>query len=318
MTLSARGYVFTINNPEGTSQNLIDYMKDTYPKMFKYMAVGLEEGKEGTPHLQGYIEFNDSMPFDRLKEHLPKAHLESRRGSPKQARDYVFKSETKIEEPIEEGKLPKGSGKRSDLDDIANMIENGSTPSEIRKAYPSQYLRYNNHIKTLYQEVLEEEYKHTERDLTIYYVYGPTRTGKTSGVYKQYGMDNVYRVSNYENPFDGYQGEDVVALEEFHGSLPMSYMLQLMEGYPLKLKARYQDKVACYTKLIIISNKRLDDQYPEMQYSHDIDVLFAFKNRITAEIRVEKFGDFEKSVDVVEGNTDDLPPVNIKLHKGRY
>ncbi len=42
-------------------------------------------------------------------------------------------------------------------------------------------------------------------------------------------------------------------------------MLNYLDGYPLKLEARYSDKTACYTKLYIISNISLEEQYPNVR-----------------------------------------------------
>lgn len=43
-------------------------------------------------------------------------------------------------------------------------------------------------------------------------------------------------------------------------------MLNYLDGYPLTLPARYSNRVACYTKVYIISNLCLSRQYPEVQY----------------------------------------------------
>lgn len=42
-------------------------------------------------------------------------------------------------------------------------------------------------------------------------------------------------------------------------------MLQYIDGYPCRLPARYADKVACYTKVYIVSNIPLAAQYKNMQ-----------------------------------------------------
>ena len=42
-------------------------------------------------------------------------------------------------------------------------------------------------------------------------------------------------------------------------------MLNYLDVYPLSLPARYNDKVACYTKVYITSNISLNEQYKNIQ-----------------------------------------------------
>ena len=81
----------------------------------------------------------------------------------------------------------------------------------------------------------------------------------------EYGYSNVYKITNYEHPFDGYNGEDIILFDEYRSSLPIGDFLQYLDCYPCRLPARYHDKVACYTKVFIISNISLDKQYQNIQ-----------------------------------------------------
>ena len=45
-------------------------------------------------------------------------------------------------------------------------------------------------------------------------------------------------------------------------------MLKYLEGYPLMLPSRYNNKVACYTKVYIITNWALSEQYKNIQTQH--------------------------------------------------
>ena len=298
---SSRGYVLTLNNPTIKKEDLLENFKENYEKTLKYCVLSLEKGESGTQHIQGYVEFKSPITFTSLKGFLPNAHLEPRRGSPLQASNYVKgvgdhkdKSGEILEEAIEFGELPVGKGKRSDLDDIADLLEQGATPEEIRKAYPSQYLRLRSHIRTLHQEMQAEKYKKTIRDLDVFFITGGSRTGKTSGVYNYFDFENAYRVTNYDHPYDGYEGQDILILEEFHGQLQMSELLQLLEGYPMKLRARYYDRQAAYTKVCIITNKHFEDLY-EHDFRQEPRIRQALKNRISQMIHVENLGDVERA-----------------------
>lgn len=79
----------------------------------------------------------------------------------------------------------------------------------------------------------------------------------------KYGYSNVFRVTDYSHPFDNYKGQDVVIFEEFRSSVKLSDMLNYLDGYPLELPCRYANKYACYTKVFLISNIPLTDQYSD-------------------------------------------------------
>lgn len=96
---------------------------------------------------------------------------------------------------------------------------------------------------------------------------------------EKYGYRNTYRVTDYQHPFDGYKGQDVVVFEEFRSSLCIQEMLKLIDGYPVELPCRYNNKTACYTKIFIISNIPLSQQYCNIQM-HEHESYRAFLRRI--------------------------------------
>ncbi len=76
----------------------------------------------------------------------------------------------------------------------------------------------------------------------------------------------VYRVTDYAHPFDSYAGEEVLLLDEYSSNFKIRDLLNYLDGYPLTLPARYSNRVACYSRVYIISNLCLTKQYPEIQY----------------------------------------------------
>ena len=115
--------------------------------------------------------------------------------------------------------------------------------------------------------------------MRVEYVCGVTGAGKTRGVMEKYGYDKVFRVTDYLHPWDSYKGQDVVVFEEFKSSLRIQDMLNYLDGYPLELPSRYANKVACYTKVFILSNVLLEDQYRFVQ-QEDPGVWEAFLRRV--------------------------------------
>ena len=248
---------------------------------------GEKGGEQGYKHFQIYIENPTQISFSTLKKLLPNCHLERRRGTKQEAYDYVTKSETRIGEPFGNGEidLTEIQGRRTDLLKITEMLDNGATEQDIRRAYPTQFLTMKTKIREYIQSLKEEQFKNARRlNLEVTYIYGKTGTGKTRFVLDKYGDENVFRMTRYgkredEERFDGYTGQSIIVFEEFRSHISISNMLNYLDIYGVSLPARYGDKTACYDKVFIISNWQLNEQYKNIQTEHP-ETFKAFLRRI--------------------------------------
>lgn len=96
--------------------------------------------------------------------------------------------------------------------------------------------------------------------------WGEMFVERTRYVMEREGYAAVYRVTEYEHPFDGYAGQETLVLDEYRSQLKISELLNLLDGYPLELRCRYSNKTACFTTIYIISNLALSAQYPVIHY----------------------------------------------------
>lgn len=262
----SRSWVLTINNPKEQGFNSDDELKLYVENIsgIKYSIFQLEKGeKEGTEHYQMFLNFNFGKRFSSVKKLFPKAHIEKMKGSKEQARAYCSKTETRIGQVVEVGEWT-GTGERSDLKRLFEGIKEGKTNLELYEENAS-FIQYEKHIESVREQLRYEEYKNKFRKLYVTYMWGKSETGKTRSVMELYGYENVYRVTNYKNPFDGYKGQEVILFEEFRSSIPIASMLTYLEGYPLQLPCRYADKTACFHTVYIISNNSLFEQYENIQ-----------------------------------------------------
>ena len=277
LVLKSRKYQLTFNNPQehGCSHEFINsVMNEKFN--FTYYCLCDEVGENRTPHTHLFFYCENAVLFETVKKRFPTAHIEKAKGTNQENRDYIRKEgkylnsekkETNIIETFEEyGEMPIDTPTKNEkqCEAVLRMIDEGFTNAEIIRAVPS-YATKIPHINTVRQTLLEEKNSKKWRDLDITYIYGETGTGKTRSVMEKYGYDNVYKTTNYQHPFDGYNGEDVILLDEFRSSIQFGDLLQFLDGYPCKLPARYTDKVACYTKVYIISNIKLCEQYKNIQ-----------------------------------------------------
>lgn len=270
-----RKYQLTINNPleHGFSHEVIKQILGEF-KSFIYGCLGDEIGAQ--PHTHVYVVFKNAVMFSTMQQRFYGAHIEAAKGTHRENRDYIrkegkwrdtYKAETNLPETFEElGELPDEPDRRiKQSEAIYSMIVNGSSDVEIMNAYPSAYNHLPN-IQRARQAVLFEKYRRIRRTgLKVYYIWEKSGTGKTSGILDAHGDENVYRVTNYKHPFDGYAGESVILFDEFRSSLPLADMLEYLDIYPVSLPSRYADKVACYETAYIVSNYPLEKQYPEVQ-----------------------------------------------------
>ena len=260
--IQSRRWFLTINNETRSDEELCDYISSL--EHFKYYCFQRERGeKEHTEHIQLYLVFTIGKRFNTVKSYFERAHIEKARGSNVQCRDYCSKKETRISGPYEAGEFAEQRA-RTDITNLYEMIDSGASDLEIRTAYPSLYAKMSKFIEEERQKSLSRRFLEMERNVKVTYIYGPPGSGKSTYVSK-FGYKNLFKVLNYKkNPFDGYNGQDILWLEEFNGQFPIEFCLALLDKYPLDLPCRYIDKVACFTKVYITTNLP-----PENQYSKD-------------------------------------------------
>lgn len=287
-----RKWQLTINNPleNGYTHEKLKEILNKF-KGCIYYCISDEKGlKEETYHTHLYFVCKSAVKFSVIKERFGnQSHIEMCKGTSAENRDYVFKTgkwlntskeETRIEGTQEEwGECPlERQGARNDLQDLYDMIKQGMSDYEIMEEMPEIIFNLDK-LERCRQTVIQEKSKNQWRDLEVNYIWGDTGAGKTRSVMEKYGYSNVFRVTDYQHPFDNYRGQDVVVFEEFRTSVRIADMLNYLDGYPLELPCRYNNKYACYTKVYIISNVGLGQQYPNIQMD-EYETFKAFLRRI--------------------------------------
>ena len=308
----ARKWQVTINNPleKGLDRERIRAELHKL-KSLAYWCMADEIGtEEETPHTHIFIACSSPVRFSTLQKLFDcKAHLERCSGSAEQNRAYISKEgSTDFEEW---GTLPASRGGGGMEAVIIDRIQDGANNAEILHEFP-QFLRGLRDVEHVRQTLRAEEYRNRWRDLENVYIFGATGTGKTLYVMEGCGYSNVYAVDNYKHPFDGYAGENVILLDEFNGAgISLTELNQLLDGYPRRLRARYQDKQACYERVFIVSNLDLRQQYAVDQYQCP-EIWAAFLRRIHKVICFLPDGSYREhdTQDYLHGvwRLDELPP----------
>jgi len=191
--MTSRSWCFTLNNP--TTPFAEEWMRN---ENIKWGVWQMEVGQNGTRHLQGVLTMTAPRRLAYMKDIVPQAHWEKRRGSVKEAVGYVTKEDTRESGPyaVENGvlltdesrdvlilKLLKVKVNRSDeLMEIKSKLDSGTvTVEQIAEEHFELWVR-NFRAFEKYQLIKTKPRNH---EVEVHVIQGPTGTGKS-----KWCMDN--------------------------------------------------------------------------------------------------------------------------------
>lgn len=236
----------------------------------RYHIVGFEKGENNTPHLQGYIAFNRVTRFNSLKHILERAHWETARSSEAVNIKYCSKDGDYVEYGNREQ-----PGARSDLKTIADAITRGKELSEIAIDHPALYIQYHRGMKEL-SRTIQRSYE--DRVVQVLIRWGPPGTGKTRFIWESEDRGNIFTVNLHDNvPFDGYNGEQVLLIDDFNGRYDITCFLRWTDRYPLRVNVKGSYVYANWTKVYFTSNIEPNMWFLDATDQHKI----AFMRRVT-------------------------------------
>lgn len=280
MKKDARGtkskyWCFTINNP--TKREATSLSNMVADGIAGYVVYGREEGENGTPHLQGYVEFTNRKRITTIKKltGFSRAHLEIRRGTNKEAREYCRK-DGDVEE-YGEFKERK-QGQRSDLEDIKEEIADGASELEIADKYFSRWCVFRRSFHA-YKGLLSPPKR--RNDLSVLFLHGAPGTGKTRFAHES--EDSLFTVPTHDLKwFDGYNQEEAVLIDDFRGGCEFGWLLRVLDIYPLQVPVKGSFAAWNPVRIYITSNLPMS----EWGYEENLSPL---ERRIHGIVQVEQW-----------------------------
>jgi len=243
-----RRWCFTLNHYSEDEIGSLDNLT------CKYLIYGKEVGESGTPHLQGFLIFEDLVSLAKCKERIPRAHLEPAKGSSEQASDYCKKDG----DFVERGVLNQ-SGKRTDLQRVVELVKKGQSFNDIVQEHGDVFVKFARGLNAL-SMVLQKPYNHDgERGL---WLVGKPRTGKSrfARTYQN------YFVKAQNKWWDGYDGEHVVILDDLDdkgGQMLGHYLKIWTDRYACRGETKGGTVNLQHRLFIITSNFTLRDLFGE-------------------------------------------------------
>lgn len=289
---------------------LPDYIRSNFN--VEFFAINMEKNKAGKLHIHIYIELADNgVRFSTMQKRFPGAHIELRRGSPTQALLYLQKPEGVLfggEEKSHTVVIPV----YTEGDFAPYALLKGRRRYETEKMKTQEKFEYylencdsfkevkykDIHFATMHQKAMESAF--SEKQFTdfinsehvnifenmngdrcytvnrkVYYLWGTSRVGKSHGVERKFGQENVSPVGNlYKNmKFDDYRETSVMILDEFYSQLSLNEVLGVLDDKIGYLPCRYANKRNLTTTIVLTSNDPLMEQYADEPANRRIPFL---------------------------------------------
>ncbi len=317
-----RFWFFTDNGKAGSEGKLLVERPEVWealPEGVSYLFWQLEKGKKTEhPHLQGHIELSNSQYVSWLHVHVSStASFEVRIGTADQCDVYCSKSEGKLAGPWVLGAHSKGSGSRTDLDQLVTSCKQGISWKELIEENSMQVRKYSRFIalcKTLYRPRYDPDGLGAE----VHLYYGVAGCGKTKEAFEQFlGLDF------YELPlsggsniwWDGLDRQHNFLMDDFCGAashMRLDVLLKILDRYPRRVPVKHGFGWLLGDKHVIITSNihprkwytwtDREEQWPALK--RRIHKVIIWK-KDEAFIADESFWDFDEDKDFVhyrEGN----------------
>jgi hypothetical protein len=324
--VASRNWVFTLNNPAPGEP---DIRETIWKKSLKFLIAIPEIGESGTLHFQGYLELDNPRNLAWIKKRFPKAHLEKRRGSRKQAIAYCLKELTMDEDDLDANvlnKLPQTNGtptilpvlyphpnsseglnkelmrlKLSSMEDGQKKLTQkeglqlmkkrvDEGASDLEIAHEMFWIWAKNYRAIAKYRALLETPRSCEPP-NVFVLQGETGAGKSHWARENY--PDAYWKSQRNIWFCGYEGHATCIIDEFYGWLPFDLVLRMCDKYPLRVEVKGGTKEFKATNIVFTTNKD-----PRLWYPSVGDMLWKAFVR-----RVSKWMIFENRDKIIE--TDD-------------
>lgn len=254
-----RSIVFTINN--WTEEDKAMIRKFTG---IKYAVVGDEVAPTtGTPHLQGYIQFENSKAFAVIRKALPRAWFKKARADGKKNRAYC----TKMGAFFEIGECPPDSAdcglkEKEKWADILALAKLGDTAA-IDELYPKESLIYDKQISRKRVRPTPTTMDGNPHDHFIW-LYGPSGYGKSHQAEELVGPGR-YEKGSRNKWWDDYQYEDSVLIPDFskYDVHMGSDLKNWCDLYPIRVEAKHGSLVIRPKLIVITSNWKIEEIWGE-------------------------------------------------------
>ena len=288
----ARGWMLTIN-AEKHDRAEVDAILGSVPTASVYSE---EAGSTtGYQHYQAFAYWEGKTTGSRVRSLFGDAHVEPA-GKPAIAcAAYCSKDRTHLSGPYWLGDYKSVPGmkptteqtvRRNKFEEAQNKIAAGWRFDNFLDdgEWLTWALHHKDAIESLTTHHVRKTFGEHDRDMSVDYIYGPAGSYKSRSIRDLYGRGDVFAVNlaSTDFPFDGYEGQHVLLLDDFRSSIKFDFLLRILDPYPFLVSIKGGHAWAQWTKVIITANISLTEQYPNLSERKD-PLLRRFENGIVFE-----------------------------------
>lgn len=321
--------------PEDNLSSLIERIeKDLIPSPIKYAGIihdkdKNEDGEEIEAHVHIVMQFENARSLNNIAKQLndKPQNIEKWNGSVNNAYSYLVHQTTNsqlehqydVKEVIANFNYEQllseiqdkvsGKSKLSDaviIDNLLDLLYEGQVTKEKVESIlsGSQYAKATRRIEAVYQKRMEilaidwrKKMREKKEPITIIWLFGKAGTGKTR-IAKKYAESfskDFYLSGSSRDPFQKYEGENVVILDELRpNAFDYSDLLKMLDPYndSSMASSRYFDKPLSANVFIITTPYSPSKFYNEIrkskQINAEIDRFEQLARRITMVQKMNK------------------------------
>lgn len=238
----SRAWCYTYNNYTQARKQEFEELIDNPENHIKYHVFGEEVGANGTPHLQGYIYFENAKTLLGLRRLMGDIHFDIANGDPLDCSNYCKKGEQPHDEwdamkelgptwglnavVYEGGVLPQ-AGRRNDISNVREVADEGGMRAVVAGDFGYQACRH----AELYLKYAEQP---RQRPPQVVWLWGDTGAGK-SRMAAILGGDDCYWKGDRSKWFNGYDRHRCVIFDDLDGQWEIGsrdMLLTLLDRYP--------------------------------------------------------------------------------------
>lgn len=201
----------------------------------------------GTPHLQGYMQFEKKKYFSTIVKYLPGCHISKAFGSSQDNINYCNKLDTEYYEWGIVRSIARGRAKQqADWDFLLSKAEKGDL-TYIRENHPREFLIYFNTFNKIKLANLHPEPVVRK----CYWLFGKPGIGK-SRVCQQIWPDAYWKAAN--KWWDGYSGQQCVVLDDLGTDHLSEYLKRWADRYKVSGEIKGGGIGLTYDTFVVTSN----------------------------------------------------------------
>lgn len=266
-----RMFLCTLNDAarKYTPEIAEEYLKDWHHKHgAKFVTGQIEQGKEGTQHIQYFIHFSEKCTVTRLKKFCNKSHFSLVRFN-NGADEYTNKEDTRVAGPWTFGIRPPRNNKKGDIKrHNEQLLEMGAV-----EAVKQGLIRVENFKKvdaSLNAYRIANAEAHDNKGVTRgIWIWGPSGVGK-SRLARSWFPGAFPKEQN--KWWDGYTGQEAVILDDLDTHVLGHHLKIWADSYPCTGESKGSTIPLLHRHFVVTCGKSIQELFKDTD-QHMVDSI---------------------------------------------